>query len=186
MRVIAGEMRGRRLIAPPGNLTRPTTDRAREAVFSALESQAALANARVWDLFAGSGALGVEALSRGAAHATMVDSSRPAVDAARANLAALGYGQDRATVVLADVVGWVGDQARLGLGQEVDLVLADPPYAWTGWGGLLAQLVPWAPLVVLQSGAELALPAGWHILRRRRYGTTVVTLARPDQGGEEE
>jgi 16S rRNA (guanine966-N2)-methyltransferase len=190
-------MRGRQLITPPGKLTRPTSDRAREAIFSTLESQAAVAGARVWDLFAGSGALGVEALSRGALHATLVDNSRPAAEAARANLAALGYGRDRAAVVLADVVGWVRDQRRRilrpftgpstkGLGEKVDLVLADPPYTWDGWDGLLAELVPWAPLVVLQSGRDIAQPEGWHVLRRRHYGTTVVTLARLVQGGEEE
>ena len=73
MRVIAGEKGGRRLLAPPGRATRPTSDRVREAAFSILESQGVLRGARVWDLFAGSGALGIEALSRGAAHATFVD-----------------------------------------------------------------------------------------------------------------
>ena len=114
----------------------------REAAFSMLESAGALAGARVWDLFAGSGALGIEALSRGAARATFVDQARSAVSAARANLAKLGYGPDRARVVCGDALTWA--QAR-GLEhswgeadagetlEEVDLVLADPPYAWQEW-----------------------------------------------------
>lgn len=182
MRVIAGEMRGRRLLAPPGLATRPTSDRAREGLFSMLDSMGVVSGARVWDLFAGSGALGIEALSRGAAQATLVDRARPAVSAAQANLASLGYGRDRATVVLAEVLEWLGG-GRLGEG--ADLVLADPPYAWDGLGALLARLVGLAPLVVLQTGGEPALPAGWRSLRSKRYGTTVVTLTCPNEGPDE-
>ncbi len=175
MRVIAGEMRGRRILAPPGRATRPTTDRAREALFSVLESLGALAGATVWDLFAGSGALGIEALSRGAAYVTFVDRSPRAIAATRSNLASLGLGPERATVVLAEVASWVGAAPPRG----ADVVLADPPYAWHGWDSLLEDLLALAGLVVLQTGTEVALPPGWDVLRRRRYGTTVVTLARP-------
>src|SRR5580658_9848030 len=118
MRVIAGENGGRRLVAPSGRATRPTSDRVREAIFSMLESlmldssvtgsPTTLEGAMVWDLFAGSGAMGIEALSRGAAHATFVDQARPAVSAVRANLAALGYGPERASVVSSDVLRWAG------------------------------------------------------------------------------
>ena len=111
MRVIAGEKGGRRLLAPPGHGTRPTSDRVREAAFSMLESLGVLDGARVWDLFAGSGAMGIEALSRGAAQATFVDQAYGAVSAIRANLAALGYGRSRATVVCADVLSWVAQTA---------------------------------------------------------------------------
>src|SRR5579871_4201066 len=107
MRVVAGEKGGRLISAPPGRSTRPTSDRAREALFSMLESQEALSGARVWDLFCGSGALGIEALSRGAGHATFVDQGRAALAATRANLGALGYGPDRATVSGAEVLSWV-------------------------------------------------------------------------------
>jgi 16S rRNA (guanine966-N2)-methyltransferase len=191
MRVIAGENGGRRLVAPPGRATRPTSDRVREAVFSMLESSmlessvlegpmtgtaATLEGATVWDLFAGSGAMGIEALSRGAAHATFVDQARSAVSAVRANLAALAYGPQRSAVVCADVLDWITpEQAR------VDLVIADPPYAWQGWDLLLARLARLAhrrTLVLAETGAELALPPGWQSLRAKRYGGTVVTLAR--------
>ncbi len=98
MRVIAGTRGGRRLVAPDGADTRPTADRVREATFNALASLDALVDAEVVDLFAGSGAMGIEALSRGAAHATFVDDDRRAIEAVEANLAATGLA-DRATVV---------------------------------------------------------------------------------------
>jgi 16S rRNA (guanine966-N2)-methyltransferase len=139
-----------------------------------------LQGAMVWDLFAGSGAMGIEALSRGAAHATFVDQARPAVSAVRANLAALGYGPQRSAVVCADVLNWARpEQAEVGPEQaEVDLVMADPPYAWQGWDVLLARLAHLRPLVLAETGSELALPPGWLALRAKRYGGTVVTLAR--------
>src|SRR3954451_107880 len=97
MRVIAGQYRGRRLTAPRGETTRPTSDRVREALFSILGD---VTGVRVLDLYAGSGALGIEALSRGAAEAAFVDSSRRAADAIRANLRAVGD---------PDAIIWVGD-----------------------------------------------------------------------------
>jgi 16S rRNA (guanine966-N2)-methyltransferase len=218
MRVIAGENGGRRLVAPSGRATRPTSDRAREAIFSMLESSmldgsmtgsgTTLQGATVWDLFAGSGAMGIEALSRGAAHATFVDHARPAVAAVRANLGALGYGPQRSTVVCADVLYWARPElgsvrpevgsvtpelgsatpalgsATPALGSAtpapavVDLVMADPPYAWQGWDVLLERLAHLRPLVLAETGSELALPRGWLALRAKRYGGTVVTLAR--------
>jgi len=182
VRVIAGEKGGRRLLAPPGRGTRPTSDRVREAAFSMLESQGVLPGARVWDLFAGSGALGIEALSRGAACATFVDQARGAVSATKANLAKLGYGADRATVVCADVLKWVhglegGPPHSSGEGEKVNLVLADPPYAWESWPALLAGLAPHEPLVLIETAQGPELPPGWDVVKSRRYGSTLVTLA---------
>jgi 16S rRNA (guanine966-N2)-methyltransferase len=181
--VIAGEKGGRRLLAPPGRATRPTSDRVREAAFSMLESRSVLAGARVWDLFAGSGALGIEALSRGAAHVTFVDQARGAVSAVRANLARLGYGSSRAGVVCAEALRWVhgleGEPRGLPCeGEKVDLVLADPPYAWQGWSALLGGLVTGAPLLLSETGGDFELPSTWEVLKSRRYGGTLVTLAR--------
>src|SRR5580692_6775643 len=122
MRVIAGRLGGRRLTAPRGMATRPTSDRVREALFSALGP---LGGAAVLDLYAGTGALGIEALSRGAARATFVESARPALAALRDNLAALGL--EGAARVLAMPV----ERAVTRLGGAFDLVLADPPYAET-------------------------------------------------------
>src|SRR3954451_2504981 len=106
MRVVAGEARGIRLVAPKGLDIRPTSDRVREAVFNALGSLGAVEGATVVDLFAGTGALGIEALSRGAAHATFVDRDRIAVDTVRRNLDATKLG-DQATIVRADVMAFV-------------------------------------------------------------------------------
>ena len=122
MRVIAGELGGRRLIAPAGTGTRPTSDRVKEALFSIVGP---LDGERVLDLFAGSGALAIEALSRGAARATCVDDDRGAAEAITANASVLGLG-DRLRVVRR---GWRGAlQAAMEAGEAYDLVLADPPY----------------------------------------------------------
>ncbi|HUF32773.1 MAG TPA: 16S rRNA (guanine(966)-N(2))-methyltransferase RsmD [Acidimicrobiales bacterium] len=172
MRVVAGTARGRRLEAPPGRSTRPTGDRVREATFNALHSLGVVEGATVVDLFAGSGALGIEALSRGADHATFVDDDGPALAAVRANLAATDLG-DRATVVRATAERWVADQAG-----AVDLALLDPPYDYDdeAWRVLLAGLA--AEMAVLESDREVEPGDGWAVVRAKRYGTTVVTLAR--------
>ncbi|MGD9798227.1 MAG: 16S rRNA (guanine(966)-N(2))-methyltransferase RsmD [Acidimicrobiia bacterium] len=172
MRVVAGEARGRPLVAPKGRDTRPTADRVREAVFNALHSLGGVEGATVLDLFAGSGALGIEALSRGAAHATFVDRDRQAVAAVRANLLATGLA-DRATVRQADALASLGD----GRG-PVDLALLDPPYAFGDgqWTDLLERLR--AELVVVETDRELILPPRWRVLRSKGYGTTVVVIAR--------
>lgn len=171
MRVVSGEARGRRLTAPIGVSTRPTSDRVREAVFNALGSLDALDGARVLDLFAGSGAMGIEALSRGAAHAIFVEPDRRARAAVEANLATTGL-SDRATVVAGTAEGWLHAQ---GGDSAVDLVFADPPYAFDGWSTLLAATP--GGLVVIESDREVVPPAPWRVLRSRRYGTTFVVFA---------
>lgn len=176
MRVVAGTARGRRIAAPPGTDTRPTTDRVREAVFNALGSLGAVDGAVVVDLFAGSGALGIEALSRGAVSAHFVESDRRAADVVEQNLRDLGMA-DRAVVLRRPVAACL-DQ----LPDAVDLVLADPPYAFDGWAELLAALAPrLSPdaLVVAESDRSPALPEGWEKVRERTYGGTVVLFARP-------
>src|SRR5690606_4520854 len=150
MRVVAGSARGRRLVAPPGTEVRPTTDRVREAVFNALGSRDAVVGATVLDLFAGSGALGIEALSRGAAHATFVDSSPRALEAVRTNLDHCGLA-DRASGVREDVV----EHVRRG-GIEADLVFLVPPYAFDGWQELLDALP--ACTAVVESDREVEPP----------------------------
>ncbi len=125
MRVIAGRWGGRRLQAPPGDATRPTSDRVREALFSVLGDR--VDGARVLDLFAGSGALGIEALSRGAASATFVDSAPAAIRSLTANLSALGAD---AEVRRADVRRFLG--AASATGRHYDLVFLDPPYRLAG------------------------------------------------------
>jgi 16S rRNA (guanine966-N2)-methyltransferase len=168
--VVAGELRGRRLVTPPGRSTRPTADRVREATFNALHSLGAVDGATVLDLFAGSGAMGIEALSRGADHVTFVDDDPGALDAIRANVASTGVAE-RSTVRR-------GDARRVD--GRFDLVVADPPYAFDDddWRSLLGGLE--ADVVVVESDREVPLPAGWSVVRAKRYGTTVVIIARKE------
>ncbi len=185
MRVVAGEARGRRLVAPEGTDTRPTLDRVREAVFNALASQDAIDGARVLDLFAGSGALGIEALSRGAAHATFVDTDRAARRVIDQNLAATGLA-DRAEVLGTDAsthLRRVAGEPSADAPGAYDLVLLDPPYA-TGddaWAELLELVAAVAPdaVVVVESDREVPVPGGWHALRSKRYGGTLVSVLMP-------
>jgi 16S rRNA (guanine966-N2)-methyltransferase len=125
MRIIAGHAHGRRLKAPHGLLTRPTSARARESIFSRLAVRMDFDQARVLDIFAGSGSLGMESLSRGAAHVTFVDSSREAAAAIRANLAQLELA-DHANVVVSDVRRALSDLARAH--ESFELVFVDAPF----------------------------------------------------------
>lgn len=177
MRVVAGSAGGRRLAAPAGTDTRPTTDRVREAVFNALTSLGQVDGAVVADLFAGSGALGIEALSRGAASVHFVESDRRAAAVIEENLATLALA-DRAVVLRRPV-----DAAIPDLPPGLDLVLADPPYAFDGWDDLFAGVLPHLvddAIVVVESDRSLPLPTGWEKVRERTYGGTVVLFARPD------
>ncbi len=184
MRVVAGAARGRRLVTPPGRDVRPTLDRVRESVFNALGSLDAVRGATVVDLFAGSGALGIEALSRGAAHATFVDSSPRSIEAVRANLDSTGLTGD-ATVLRRDAFDVLAAGAG-AFGRSVDLVLADPPYEFDRWAELLVALRPTLAadaVVVAESDRELSgevgdalAELGGGILRERRYGGTVVAM----------
>ncbi|MGH3669246.1 MAG: 16S rRNA (guanine(966)-N(2))-methyltransferase RsmD [Pseudonocardiaceae bacterium] len=177
VRIVAGVAGGRRLAVPPQG-TRPSSDRVREAVFSAVQARRDLGGARVLDLYAGSGALGLEALSRGAAHVRFVESDRRAAAVLRRNVEDLGLGG--AQVSNADVHAVLrGDPGR-----PYDLVLADPPYVLddTALGGVLDALLcgRWlAPeaLIVVERSAKAGPPAwpeGVFALTNRRYGDTAV------------
>jgi 16S rRNA (guanine966-N2)-methyltransferase len=183
-RIVAGRAGGRRLAVPPGQDTRPTSDRAREALFSTLSSLLpTLEGARVLDLYAGSGAVGLEALSRGAAHCLLVDSGPAALRALRANVAALGLAG--AEVVGQPVERVVGQPARA---PAYDLVFLDPPYAVSaaavgdvltrlGQGGWLA---PAAVVAVERATREgtFGWPAGFVAERSRRYGEATLWYGR--------
>ena len=172
MRVVAGSLRGRVVIAPEGESTRPTTDRARQATFNSLDSFGFVDEAKVVDLFAGSGALGIEALSRGAASCAFVERDRKALDAIRQNIATLDLGE-RTSVISGDVMTAVVAM------RNVDLVLADPPYDFENWPRLLeilqAVLAP-GGVVVAESGREIKALEGWEILRSKRYGRAWVAF----------
>jgi 16S rRNA (guanine966-N2)-methyltransferase len=177
MRVIAGRYGGRRLQAPPGDATRPTSDRVRESLFSVLAGR--VEGARVLDLYAGSGALGIEALSRGAREVTFVDSAAASVRAVKANLAALDAAAD---VRRADARRFLG--AASAAARQYDLVFLDPPYRLAGRLGseLTAALPPvLAPgaAVVAESDRRAPLELGLPILDERRYGDTLIRIHVP-------
>lgn len=180
-RIIAGSARGRRLQVPAGTATRPTSDRVREALFSRLQHEELLTGTRVLDLYAGSGALGLEAASRGAAHVLLVDSGRAAVTSARRNAAAVA--------AAAVEVRQAGVAAVLATPPEkpYDLVLVDPPYPLgeDELASCLALLVErdWlaeAAVVVVERssrGPEPGWPDGLVRFDERRYGETRLWLA---------
>jgi 16S rRNA (guanine966-N2)-methyltransferase len=170
MRVIGGRSRGRRLSAKLPTTVRPTSDRVRESIFDMLGSLGGVDELTVVDLFCGSGALGVEALSRGAAAATFVDADAGALAAVRQNLDAVGLAEAPSTLVRATLPGWL---AMAGA-PSFDLALCDPPYDFTGWPELLGALS--ADLAVMESAAAIPLSEGWVVARERRYGGTLVTV----------
>jgi len=178
VRIIAGEWRGRKLVAPEGRQTRPTADRTRETLFSMLASRlGSFEGLRVADLYAGSGALGFEALSRGSDHATFVETDRAALKAIEANSKSLGAAGRIAVRAMS--------AATLPAGQPFDLLFADPPYepgsgtavveaaAKSGWlapGGWMA--------VESHSGDAVTPPDGWEVDAERDVGRARLTILR--------
>jgi 16S rRNA (guanine966-N2)-methyltransferase len=176
MRVIAGAHGGRSLVTPRGRATRPTSDRVREAVFSILGD---VVGEDVLDLYAGSGALAIEALSRGAASATLVDSAPAAIASIRRNLAALGL---EARVHRADARAFLRAASRSA--PQYDLVFLDPPYRHSAELGaqlseaLVPILVPGARVVV-ESDRRAPLRLDLPLLDERRYGDTLILIHGP-------
>ena len=166
MRVVAGEFGGRKIVAPDGTWTRPTTDRVREAMFNSLGSSGLLDGALVADLFAGSGAIGIEALSRGAERCVFVERSRDALRSLDENLETLDL-TDRARVITSDAMAVVSSI-------DCDVLFADPPYDFDAWEVLLGLVR--ADLVVAESGRSIPCPEGWSVIREKRYGRTTVTF----------
>ena len=178
MRVIGGRSRGRRLAAKLPKSVRPTSDRVRESIFDILGSQGGVDGLRVVDLFCGSGALGVEALSRGATSATFVDLDADALDAVRRNLTAVGLADADVTLVRAALPGWLrtgSGSPNPGTGHAYDLALCDPPYDYADWPALLEALD--AGTVVMESSSPIAPPDTWVVAKERRYGGTLITVA---------
>ena len=167
IRIIAGEFKGRRLKTPAGDTVRPTADRVREAWFSIL--QRPVRGARVLDLFAGSGALGLEALSRGAVSADFVEIHRAAIAVLKANIATLQV-DDHAVIHRADALKFA---EQLAAGQY-DVAFADPPYAGRHAARLLAlfRVTPFARIFSIEHPADAPIPGD----DTRRYGDTAVTF----------
>jgi 16S rRNA (guanine966-N2)-methyltransferase len=170
VRIIAGRWRGHNIAAPPGERTRPTTDRVREAWMSALQHD--LPGARVLDLFAGSGALGLEALSRGAAHATFVEKAGGPLRALQANIEKLGA-LDEVTIVQQDALRFVATLTA----SAFDVTFADPPYDSGAAVRLLERFaaVPFSRILSVEHRAREALPQ-LECVRTRRYGDTAITF----------
>jgi 16S rRNA (guanine966-N2)-methyltransferase len=185
MRIVGGRHRGRRLAAPPGADIRPTADRVREALFNILAHGGAglggedvVRDARALDAFAGTGALGLEALSRGAAHVTLMDKDAAALRACRDNVRALGE-QARVTVLTGDA------QNPVRAAEPCQLVLMDPPYGSGAAAPALAALdaAGWiadgaACVVELAAREGFAAPAGFALLDERRYGAARIVVLR--------
>lgn len=180
MRITGGELGGLTLRVPKGDRVRPTQDRVREAVFSMLGG--AVTGARVLDLFAGTGSLGLEAASRGAAHVVWVEQDRRVSATLKENAAHLHVDGTTTETVCCDALRWL----RGWRGQPFDLVFADPPYAWItqeGWGKVMVPLAGGVlrpgGLFVAEQGADLPAPGcapPWVLLRDRAYGGTRICL----------
>ena len=170
MRIVAGRWRGHTIKAPPDDRVRPTADRVREAWMSIVHPE--LPGARVLDLFAGSGALGLEALSRGAEHCDFVESATRSLAALRANVEKLGAG-DAATVVRGDALRFIERLAP----DAYDIAFADPPYG-VNLAARVAERwleVPFAEILGVEHGVKEAMPVGGET---RRYGDTGITFYR--------
>ncbi len=182
MRIITGSARGRALVTLPGEATRPTAERTKEAVFSRLQFD--IEGRRVLDLFAGSGQMGLEALSRGAAVAVLVDRAKDAVEVIRKNAANTKLA-DRCTILCADAMSYL-DRERAGF----DIVFLDPPYATSLVVSALEKLVKnellkTGAMVICESGKEdifegnEALASKFEIVKQAKYGIAYVTILTP-------
>lgn len=174
IRIIGGEYKGRHLIVPKSTSVRPTSDRVRESMFNILSSRTDLAGKSVLDLFAGSGALGIEALSRGAAKVTFVDKSIDSLRVVKENLSNLGLsaqdrGQDVIKVIKSDALSFLA-----GSDEFFDVVFCDPPYQFDSWEKLIGLLN--CTTAVLESNREIlgALEIG--VSKVFKYGISVVTI----------
>ncbi len=168
MRIIAGTARGRKIKAPDGQGTRPITDRAKEAIFNMLIGLGGVEDAVVFDLFAGSGSFGLESLSRGAKHATFVESDRNALKTLEANIKSLGFG-DRTTILSVPV-----ERAIHTIGHG-DVAFCDPPYRLDVWQTLLDGVD--ADLLVGHAERPVELTDRWVEERRRKYGRAKIVIA---------
>lgn len=182
MRVISGEARGRKFKSPEVESVRPTSDRVREAMFDVLAHLGGPVGARVLDLFAGSGALGIESLSRGAEHVVFVDEDLKVTRTIKENLTAVRLdGAGRTRIVTADAIAYCRQRpTRDRDGADVvasnyDITFLDPPYSYAYWAKLLA-VVP-GNLFVIESSRSVELPAHLELYRVYRYGSTLVTVA---------
>lgn len=174
MRIVAGQYRGRRIEVPEGDNTRPTSDRVREATFNALYSLNLIQDTPYIDLFAGSGALGLEALSRGAQHVTFIENNAKAIQTLKANIDTLKT-SDNTMVIEGDAISWLRAQKF----DTETVVLADPPYDFDGWSEILNILATRQCVLVTETPSTTEITVDdtqWNTLRKKRYGSTSVTI----------
>jgi 16S rRNA (guanine966-N2)-methyltransferase len=177
MRIIAGQFRGHRLISPSGHQTRPSTGRTRESLFSLIDARIYLDGAEVLDLFAGTGALGLEAISRGAALVTFVEQDPDVMDLARQNAERLGVA-DQCIFIPGDAV----DYLRRYSGPSLDLIMADPPYKLEAMDELPDLALPHLTndgVFTLEHSSHHWFDEHPHLMTSRPYGRTIVSLFRP-------
>lgn len=174
VRVVGGVAKGRKLEGPPAEGVRPTTDMVRGAMFNMLASRYDLDGASVVDLFAGTGALGIEALSRGAASVTFVDNNQASLAVIKRNIEAIAIG--KADVVRSDVLAFVSRS------HEFDVAFVDPPFAFDDWAQLLRALN--ARLGLFESDRAIDIPPQWTVVKEKRHGDSVVVLAERESVAE--
>ncbi len=187
LRITGGEWRGRRIATPKGTATRPTTEKVREAVFATLGALVELEGCIVLDLFAGSGAMGIEALSRGAAHSTFVEAHGPTAAGIRASLRALEVPPARWRVISSRALPWLRKHRE---SQPPRVILMDPPYG-SPFGAEVLRELAGSPLLagdavaVMEAARRAApvLPDGLELVRVKRYGDTEIHIVRKSLDG---
>ncbi len=177
IRIIAGEAKGRKIKVPTEADTRPTTDRAREAIFNSIyQLDEAPKDCRVLDLFAGSGALGIEALSRGANHATFVDHSKDAIKTVHSNLNGLGF-REKAELVRFDALKYL-KTPDLNIADSFDIIFLDPPFALPNWQELL-ELVVGANVIVIGASHEIEVDGSkWETIKAAKHASTYIKVCK--------
>jgi 16S rRNA (guanine966-N2)-methyltransferase len=184
MRIIAGEFGGHGLDSPQGHATRPSTARTRESLFSLVDARIYLEGAEVLDLFAGTGALGLEAISRGASLVTFVEQDSDVLDYARKNARKLGV-EDRCIFICGDAV----EHLRRYSGPELDLIMADPPYKLDAMQEMPDLAIPHLHtdgVFTLEHSSHDWFDEHPHLMTSRSYGRTIVSLFRPPLPPEDE
>ena len=172
IRIVAGAAKGRKIKVPENAKVRPTTDRAREAVFNSLYSLGAPENQRVLDLFAGSGAMGLESLSRGADFVTFVDYSKDSIKTVHENLNTLEF-TERAELVRFDSLTYLKTEYPK---QSYDLVFLDPPFAFTEWDSML-NLLKESSILVIESNREIETDKNlWKVAKSAKYSSTYIKV----------
>ncbi len=179
MRVLTGANKSRKLLSGVSEATRPTSSRVRKSVFDILWSRVGIEGKSVLDLFAGTGAMGIEALSRGAKEACFVDRSKRAIGVIKENLRRLEMDPSRYRVVNSDYSSFLDSYH----GNDFDIAFLDPPYAFADWNELLVR-VP-AAIMVCETRNPIQPPSGLEKLLERKYGTTLVTLFKASKSAVE-